>query len=130
MTEDFSGKYNWDGKTILIVEDDISSIFYLKEILKDSGVDLLFAEDGKKAISVFKDHSEINLILMDIQLPVLNGYETTRKIKSLNPNLPVIAQTAYAMPEERIKCLEAGCNDYLAKPLDPNLLLQKISVLI
>ena len=130
MTEDFLGKYNWDGKTILIVEDDISSIFYLKEILKDSGVDLLIAEDGKKAISIFKDHSEINLILMDIQLPVLNGYETTRKIKSLNPNLPVIAQTAYAMPEERIKCLEAGCNDYLAKPLDPNLLLQKISVLI
>ncbi len=130
MTEDFSGKYNWDGKTILIVEDDISSIFYLKEILKDSGVDLLFAEDGKKAISVFKDHSEINLILMDIQLPVLNGYETTRKIKSLNPNLPVIAQTAYAMPEEKIKCLEAGCNDYLAKPLDPKILLQKISVLI
>ena len=130
MTEDFLGKYNWDGKTILIVEDDISSIFYLKEILKDSGVDLLFAEDGKKAISVFKDHSEINLILMDIQLPVLNGYETTRKIKSLNPNLPVIAQTAYAMPEEKIKCLEAGCNDYLAKPLDPKILLQKISVLI
>jgi CheY-like chemotaxis protein len=68
------------------------------------------------------------LVLMDIQMPKLNGYEATARIKRLNPNITVIAQTAYALPNDNIKCLEAGCNDYISKPINGNLLLEKIDV--
>lgn len=127
VTEDFFTKYNWDSKTILIVEDDVSSVFFLKEILKDTGVDLLIAGDGQKALDVCKDCSQLDLVLMDIQLPVLNGYESTRIIKTRCPKLPVIAQTAYAMTEEKNKCIEAGCIDYISKPINPLVLLDMIS---
>ncbi len=63
---------------------------------------------------------------MDIQMPKLNGYEATARIKSLNPDVKIIAQTAYAMPNDNIKCLEAGCNDYISKPINSNLLLEKL----
>lgn len=103
----------------MIVEDDISSIFYLKEILKETGADLLIAEDGERAIRFCTENPEIDIVLMDIQLPILNGYETTRQIKTNSPHLPVIAQTAYALPEERNRCLAAGCDDYISKPINP-----------
>lgn len=127
MTEDFFGKYNWDGKTILIAEDDISSIFYLKEILKDTGANLLIAKDGEKSIQLCRKHSNIDIVLMDIQMPLINGYEATRQIKALRNDLPVIAQTAYAMPEEKKRCFDSGCDDYIAKPISPFDLLAKMS---
>ncbi len=127
MNEDYFGRFEWEGKTILIVEDDLSSSFFLKEILADTKVDLLFASDGQQAIEMASLHPEIDIILMDIQLPVINGYDTTREIRKKNPDLPIIAQTAYAFQSDRDKCLEAGCSDYIAKPIEAALLLEKIS---
>ncbi len=127
MNEDIFGKYEWEGKTILIVEDDISSTFYLKEILDETGADLLFASDGGQAVKLVSEHPELNLVLMDIQIPILDGYATTIEIKRMNPELPVIAQTAYALVDDREKCMNAGCDGYLAKPIDPMKLLETLS---
>lgn len=126
MNEDYFGKYNWESKTILIVEDDISSIFYLREVLADTHVNILIVKDGEAAVNICTNDETIDLVLMDIQIPVLDGYNTTIKIKKSKPHLPVIAQTAYAMREDRKKCFDAGCDDYIAKPIEPFALLEKI----
>ncbi|HYW95957.1 MAG TPA: response regulator [Bacteroidales bacterium] len=130
MNEDYFGKYEWQNKTILIVEDDLSSSFFLKEILLETEANLLFAADGREAIEVSREHPEIDVVLMDIQLPLLNGYETTREIKKIYPELPVIAQTAYAFQSDKEKCFEAGCIDYITKPIETTLLLDKIADVI
>ena len=122
--------YNWSGYTILIVEDDVSSTFYLKEVLKDTNANIVHAPDGKTAVDICTNNSDISLILMDIKIPVMNGYEATRAIKVLRPYLPVIAQTADATYNHRALCLEAGCNDFISKPIDSIELLQKISVFL
>ncbi len=111
----------------MIVEDDISSIFYIKEVLADTNAELIIAKDGESAINECKMSEDINLVLMDIQLPVLDGYTTTTRIKEFKPDLPVIAQTAYALIEDRHMCMEAGCDDYIAKPIEPFILLEKMS---
>lgn len=130
MNEDIFGKYEWEGKTILIVEDDISSTFYLKEILDETGVDLLFASDGGQAVKLVSEHPELDLVLMDIQIPILDGYATTIEIKKMKPELPVIAQTAYALLDDREKCMNAGCDGYLSKPIDPMKLLETLAPFI
>ena len=127
MNEDYFGKFEWQNKTILVVEDDLSSSFFLKEILIETNANLLFAADGQEAIDISKKHPEIDLILMDIQFPVLNGYETTREIKKIFPDLPIIAQTAYAFQSDKEKCFEAGCLDFIAKPIDTSFLLDKMA---
>ena len=120
-------KYNWTGKKILIVEDDISSTFFLKEVLEETGVELEFATDGITALNYCQDDRSINLVLMDIQIPFLNGFETTIKIKNIRPDLPVIAQTAYAFLDDREKSLQAGCDDYISKPIDPFELVDRLN---
>ena len=130
MNEDYFGKFEWKGKTILVVEDDLSSSFFLKEVLSDTEADLLFAADGQQAIEVCNTHPAIDIILMDIQLPTINGYETTKEIKKTFPDLPVIAQTAYAFQSDRDKCFEAGCCDFIAKPINAEILLEKISAVL
>jgi len=119
--------YEWQNKTILIVEDDLSSAFYLKEVLDDTGVNLLFATDGNQAIELVREHPEIDLVLMDIQMPILNGYEATKKIKHFRPKLAVIAQTAYAFTKDKDLCYEAGCDGYIAKPIQPKELLDHVA---
>jgi two-component system, cell cycle response regulator DivK len=119
--------YNWGKYTILIVEDDYSSVFYLKEILKDTQVNLEIVGDGEHAIQLCKENKTISLVLMDIQLPFMDGCEATREIKRIRPSLPVIAQTAYAMPYDMENCMAAGCDDYIAKPIDMLDLLNKIN---
>ena len=127
MNKDYFEKYDWHGKIILIVEDDISSIFYLKEVLADTNAELIIVKDGKTAIHECRENDNIDLVLMDIQLPDLDGYQTTMRIKEIKPHLTVIAQTAYALVEDRYRCKDAGCDDYLAKPIEPSILLKKIS---
>jgi two-component system cell cycle response regulator DivK len=129
MNEDYFGKYEWNDKTILIVEDDISSSFFLKEILAETGAYLLFASDGRKAVEMCLEHPETDLVLMDIQLPFMNGYDTTREIRKIYPDLPVMAQTAYAFQSDMAKCFEAGCIDYIAKPINSSSLLDKIALI-
>jgi len=109
--------YNWSKYTILVVEDNYMSYRLLQALLKNSGVGILHADNGPKAIEMVKSHPKIDLVLMDIQLPLMNGYDATREIKKIRPELPVIAQTANALDDDRLKCLNSGCSDYITKPI-------------
>ncbi len=105
-------------RDVLIVEDDEVSIIYLTEILKNEGKTYEIAETGEDAIELIEnDHTSFKLVLMDIGLPGINGYDTTIKIKSLQPDIKIVAQTAYAFSGDRERCMEAGCDDYFTKPL-------------
>jgi len=115
------------GKNILVVEDDQISSEYLNEILDGYSVKLIFANNGEDAIEIVKEDKSIDLVLMDIRLPGQNGYVTTKSIKSIRKDLPVIAQTAYALEGDREKSIDAGCDDYISKPIKASLLLELIS---
>ncbi len=104
------------SKPILVVEDDPSSIIIVKEILATKNIKIHHVTDGYEAIEFIKKDPDIRLILMDLMLPKLNGYEATKIIKQIKPNIPIIVQTAYAMDSEREKALNAGCDDYITKP--------------
>ncbi|MCF8345224.1 MAG: PAS domain S-box protein [Bacteroidales bacterium] len=117
---------DWADKTILIVEDDESNFFYLKTIFKRTGIEICWAKNGREAVEQVRNNSKIDIVLMDIQLPILDGYEATERIREIRKNLPVIAQTAYAMVEDEQKCLDAGCNAYISKPIAKNKLLNLI----
>jgi PAS domain S-box-containing protein len=121
-----SKTYNWKGKKILIVEDDELSYEYLKEILKDTEAKILHAKDGQAAIDYCKEDQSLDLVLMDIQLPGIDGNTATQKIREFDEDIPVIAQTAYALEEEKKKILQAGCNDYVSKPINEEKLYEKI----
>jgi len=119
--------YDWSAFTILIVEDDVSSTFYLKEVLKDTRAEILHAPDGQQALDLCISNPSINIILMDIKMPVMNGIDATIAIKRIRPNIHIIAQTANSMYDHHIQCLEAGCTDFIVKPVDSVELLLIIS---
>jgi signal transduction histidine kinase len=129
-SKELKAKYNWQGKKVLIVEDDEMSFVYLKEVLKSTQIYILHAKSGKQAIELVEANPEINIILMDIKLPEMDGYEATRRIKQINSEIPVIAQTAYAMADDQQKIIQAGCNDYISKPINRRKLLHTIEGLI
>lgn len=128
--KELKNKYNWQGKKILIVEDDEMSYVYLKEILKSTQVDIIHAKNGREAIEMFESDPDIDLVLMDIKLPEMDGYEATSKIKQLRPDVPVVAQTAYAMADDHQKILQVGCDEYITKPINRRKLLQTVDALI
>jgi PAS domain S-box-containing protein len=103
--------------TVLIVEDDRFNSKYLETLLKRKGIPTEIAFTAREAFSLVEKNRDIALVLMDIQLPVINGLEATRQIKKMRPELPVIAQTANAFDEDRARCLEAGCDDFISKPI-------------
>ncbi|MBT3207518.1 MAG: response regulator [Bacteroidetes bacterium] len=109
---------------ILVVEDEELINFYFKNVLKNENV--LNAETGIKAIEVCKQNPDIDLILMDMKMPEMNGYDATRKIREFNKDVIIIAQTAYALAGDREKVIEAGCNDYIAKPINKKVLIETI----
>jgi CheY-like chemotaxis protein len=119
--------YNWKGKKILIVEDDVASTQLLKTILSNTEAEVLLAESGEEAVELFESKESIDLVLMDIQLPQIDGYEATGKLKKLRPEIIIIAETAHAMKEDRAKSLDAGCDDYITKPIDLQELLKLIN---
>lgn len=115
---------------ILIAEDDNDSYALLVRILKNKDYDLLWAKNGQQAVDIFNDNKDIDLILMDIRMPVMDGIEATKLIKEIAPNIPVIAQTAYAFSEEKDRILSLGFDDYISKPIEIDLftrLLEKNS---
>ena len=116
----------FNGKTILIAEDEDDNFSFLHEILQKTGVEILRAENGLKACEI-TERQKVDAVLMDIKMPVMNGYEATRRIKGIFPEMPVIAQTAYAMEGERQLCIDSGCNDYIPKPIKPERLLSILS---
>ncbi len=118
---------SWEGKQILIAEDDHSNYYFLYEAIKDTGVKVIWAKDGEETLEMFRENQDLDLVLMDIHMPLMNGYECTRIIKEERPGLPVIAQTAYAMSGEREVSREAGCNDYLSKPIKVSELLDTLA---
>ena len=122
-----AGKYHWEGRLLLIAEDEESNYLYLYEVLKKTGISILRATQGQEAVDLVRDHPEIDLVLMDIKMPGMDGYEATRRIRALRKDLPVIAQTAYAMEGDAARSRGAGCDDYLPKPVKPDMLLQKIA---
>jgi CheY-like chemotaxis protein len=119
---DTPAKKNLSGKTILIVEDDQYNTDYLKEILTGLKLNILIAENGKEAVALAITQT-IDLVLMDIRLPDITGYEATHQIREHKPKLKIIAQTAYASHDEKQKAIAAGCDDYLSKPTRKDLLL-------
>jgi CheY-like chemotaxis protein len=118
------------GRKILIVDDDIRNIFALTSLLERHQVQVLYAENGRDAIELLQNTEDVDLVLMDVMMPEMDGYETTRGIRSLPQfqSLPIIALTAKAMQGDREKCLEAGASDYIAKPADNEQLLSLLRV--
>ena len=117
------------GKKILIAEDDMRSMFSYMSILQQSGLQVIAAKDGQETVAKLLEHPDTALILMDMVMPVLDGFGAMAKIRALDSpaaKLPIIAVTAKAMPGDRKKCLEAGADDYLAKPVEMNQLLAMI----
>ena len=121
---------NWQNRKFLIAEDDDYGYTYLSHIFENTGVKLIRAHNGKEALEALSFHKDIDLVLMDLKMPVLNGFEATKQIKIDFPKLPVIAQTAFAMDGDRNKCLAAGCDDYITKPIHADSLLAKINQFI
>lgn len=118
-------------KKILIVDDDPRNIFALKLTLKSKGYDVRSSLSGDEAITMLKDEPDIKVILMDMMMPDMDGYQTMKNIRKTEPinKSIIIAVTAQAMPEDREKCLEAGADDYVTKPIDVDTLLNTIEKL-
>ncbi len=119
--------YKWNDKVVLIAEDEDSNFHFLEAILKKTKVTILRAEDGVKFLEIMDTNKNIDLVLLDIKMPGINGFNAIKVVRQQNINIPVIAQTAFNQPEDKQKCLDSGCNDYLAKPIDRELLLAKIA---
>jgi len=126
ITEVHQVKYDFSNKSILIVEDDKFNSEYIKELLIGTGANILEASFGFEAIDICKNN-RLDIVLMDIGLPDINGYELINKIKNFEPTLKIIAQTAYASYNERQNTIDAGCIDYISKPLQSDILLSMIS---
>lgn len=111
--------YRWENRVVLITEDEEVNFYYLKTIFKKTEAKILRAKNGKEAVDLITDHGGgIDLVLMDLNMPVMDGYEAMKIIKSQHPEIPIIAQTAYTLSEDRNKCLKAGFNDYISKPIN------------
>ena len=116
--------------TVLIAEDDYFSAEYMKAILESRASKILIAENGIQAVDLCKGNPDIDIVLMDIKMPEMDGLEATRKIREFNSRIPIIAQTAFTLHNDRQRALEAGCNDYIAKPVNAEDLLDKIEKLL
>ena len=116
----------WNEKRILIAEDVASNFQYAKAVLSPTGANIVWAKNGFEAVEICKADDSIDLILMDIQMPEINGYEATHRIKSFRKQLPIIALTAFALSSERDDCFAEGCDDYMAKPIKANKLISII----
>lgn len=125
-----SDDQNLSGRQVLLVDDDMRNLFALSKSLRARGVNVSMAQDGYKALQQLQENPGIELVLMDIMMPGMDGYETTREIRKRAEwsNLPIIAVTAKAMHGDRDKCLDAGANDYLTKPVDLDKLLSMMRV--
>ncbi|HEX2724143.1 MAG TPA: response regulator [Gemmatimonadaceae bacterium] len=118
------------GKRVLIVDDDVRNIFSLTSVLEDHGMNVRFAENGKDALQALHQDPEVDAVLMDVMMPEMDGYETTRAIRAMPEfkSLPIIALTAKAMKGDREKCIAAGASDYITKPVDTEQLLSLLRV--
>jgi CheY-like chemotaxis protein len=124
------GETGFKGKKVLIVDDDIRNIFALAQILEDKEIEILEAENGAVAIEVLKQNPDVDLVLMDIMMPVMNGYDAMmviKKIPGIN-NIPIITLTAKAMKEDYQKAIDSGASDYISKPVDTDKLISLLKI--
>ncbi len=103
---------------IIVAEDEEYNFALIRIIFEKEGMNILWAKNGEEAIEILNKNETIDLILMDIKMPVMNGLDATRIIKKINNNIPVIALTAYALPEDRAICMDAGCDEFITKPIN------------
>jgi signal transduction histidine kinase/ligand-binding sensor domain-containing protein len=115
--------YSWPNKSILVAEDEESNFRYIEMLLSQTNVNLLHAKNGNEAIDLFLNN-KLDLILMDIKMPELDGLEAVKEIRKTDTNIPIIAQTAFAMENDEIQSIEAGCSNYISKPIRKEKLLQ------
>jgi tubulin-specific chaperone A len=118
------------GKKILVVDDDMRNVFSIKKVLEDKGIEIVIGKNGKEGLTCLNNNPDVNLVLMDIMMPEMDGYTAIGEIRKQDrfKALPVIALTAKAMKGDRSKCIEAGANDYLAKPFDIDRLFSMLRV--
>jgi CheY-like chemotaxis protein len=116
--------------TVMIVDDEENNWLFMLDALRPSKANLIWARVGQEAIDIVESGKKIDVILMDMKMPIVDGYETTRAIKKINNTIPIIAQTAYAQPKEKSRCLEAGCDAYISKPIIINRLIKLIVELV
>jgi CheY-like chemotaxis protein len=118
------------GRQVLVIDDDIRNIFALTSMLEQYGMDVVFAENGQEGIERLASMPGVDVVLMDVMMPGMDGYEAMRVIRRnlAHKSLPIIAVTAKAMKGDREKCIEAGASDYLAKPINPDQLLSLLRV--
>jgi CheY-like chemotaxis protein len=118
------------GKKVLIIDDDIRNLFAITSLLERFNMDVVAAENGKDAIELLRQTPRIDVVLMDVMMPEMDGYNTMRAIRKINKfkSLPIIAITAKAMKGDREKCIEAGASDYIAKPVDTEQLLSMMRI--
>lgn len=126
QNEPINKDYTWGNKTILIAEDEQSNIKMIKLVLKKTNINIIHVQNGKDVINKCKNNADIDLVLMDIKMPKVNGLDATREIREFNTKIPIIAFSAYAMPADQQKAKEAGCNDFIAKPIKKDHLLAKL----
>lgn len=117
---------NWENINILVVEDVESNYRFIEAVLKSSKARLLWSKNGKEAFEKLKENKNIDLILMDMRMPLMSGFDAVKKIREINKEIPIIAQTAFAGTDDKELILDTGCNDYIAKPIDKDLLIRKI----
>ena len=125
-TEPVNKDYDWHNRTILIAEDEESNIKMLKLVLQKTNINIIHVQNGENAVRKCQDIKEIDLVLLDIKMPRMNGLDATREIRKFNKRIPVIAFTAYAMPADQQNAREAGCTDFIAKPIKRDVLLKKL----
>jgi len=118
-------KQNENFKTVLVAEDEEFNFLFIEELLIDMDLKLIHAKDGKETVDIFKSNPNIDLILMDIKMPIMTGHEAAKIIKEIKPNLPIVAQSAYALEHERAK-YEGIFDNYLTKPINENDLKQMV----
>ena len=120
----------FSGKKALVVDDDVRNIFAITSVLERYQMSVVYAEDGRRGIELLREHPDVDVALMDVMMPAMDGHETTREIRkeARFADLPIIALTAKAMKGDREKCLEAGASDYITKPVEPEQLLALLRV--
>jgi hypothetical protein len=117
---------NWENIKILVAEDNEKDWQYLKAVFRKTGAVLMRVENGMQAIETTREHSDIDIILMDLRMPGVSGYDATVAIKKMNKNIPIIVQTAFAREEDMGKILETGCDNFVVKPFKKEVLLDTI----
>ncbi|MCF6241730.1 MAG: response regulator [Bacteroidales bacterium] len=123
-------EYNWKDKTILVAEDMEMNFVLLKKTLEQTKAHIIRAKNGQEMVDIIKSNSEVDIVLLDMGMPVMDGYEATKLLRSEGYNIPIIAQTAFALNNEKERVLEIGCNDYVEKPIKKEILFEKIDRLI